>query len=57
MSAPVSEDYDYVRKCLEDATEYGLQADVVTWAIYWMKLNPELTIQQAMEAGMGEFDV
>lgn len=57
MSAPVTEDYDYVRKCLEDAILYGLEGDVVTWALYHMKENPELTIQEAMEAGMTEFDV
>lgn len=56
-TTPTTVESDYVRKCLKDASEFGLEADVVTWALYHMKQNPEQTIEQAMETGMIEWDV
>lgn len=53
----ITKEMEYVCQCLSNAREYGLEADVVTYALKHMKENPELSISQAMEAGMCEFDV
>jgi len=47
----------YVNQCLEDAGKYSLQVEVVVWALKAMKAHPELTVQEAMERGMEEWDV
>jgi hypothetical protein len=48
---------DYVAECLRDAAAYGLEHEVVLYALKAMKSNPDITIQVAMERGMEEWDV
>ena len=40
---------------LEAAAEYGLQSEVVTYALQAMKDNPELSIVEAMSSGFYEW--
>lgn len=48
---------DYVSECLRDAGAYDLTTEVVTYALKAMKAHPGLTVQEAMEIGMEEWDV
>jgi len=40
---------------LDDAKKYGLEAEVVTFALKYMKENPSLTISQAITYGYDEW--
>jgi len=44
-----------VADCLKEAGEYGLEAEIVTWALKAMKQDPSLSISQAIEYGFYEW--
>ena len=44
-----------VNEFLLEATQYGLQAEVVYWALKAMKEDPKLSIQTAMYYGLTEW--
>ena len=50
-----SEQMNAVYWYLMRATEYGLEAEVVTYALKYMKENPELSYQMAMEYAYDEW--
>lgn len=37
------------------ATEYGIETEVVTYALKYMKENPEISYRMAMEYAYGEW--
>ena len=50
-------DRKYIAKCLEDAKEYGLESEIVRFALYTMKYNEQISIREAIEDAMIEYDV
>lgn len=44
-----------VSDCLEDAQKYGLEAEVVTFALKYMKQDPTLSISAAITYGYDEW--
>ena len=51
------EDMDHIREAMKQAKEYGLQYEVLCWAMYHLKSNPESTIAEALYIGMVEWDL
>jgi hypothetical protein len=47
----------YVTDRLDIVKRYGLVEEVIVYSLRAMKENPELTIEQALEAGCYEWDV
>lgn len=48
-------DVEAVRKYMAWAEEEGLAVEVVTWAMYAIRSNPEITISEAMYHGYNEW--
>lgn len=50
-------DMEAVRCTLNDSSvrRYGLQAEIVTWALYAMRENPNLTVHEALSAAYWEW--
>ena len=48
-------DITYAVITLSNAQKYGLDAEVVVYALRYMKDNPELSIQEALDMGYGEW--
>ena len=46
---------DAVAIALSKAKEQGLETEVVTWALKYMKDNPKLTISEAITLGYNEW--
>ena len=46
---------DIVEHVLRDAEDFGLTAEVVTWALKYMKENPRLDISDAIVLGYEEW--
>jgi len=46
---------DTVAMALERSREEGLEVEVVTWALRYMKENPSLTISEAITMGYYEW--
>lgn len=51
----IVEDMKHVAEALDHANEHGLQVEVVTWALKYMKENPSLTITEAVTLGYFEW--
>lgn len=51
----VAQEVKYVGEVLEDATKHGLQAEVVRWALDYMKSDPTISIAEAMNYGYDEW--
>jgi hypothetical protein len=51
----IIEDTAIVNELLLSAGDYGMQSEVVTWALYNMKRNPNLSITDAMQLGYSEW--
>ncbi len=49
------EDMDKVAFGLVEAEKYGLDIEVVLWALYHARENPNATIEECMDAGLGEW--
>lgn len=49
------EEYEAVRNVLKDASEYGLEIEVVIFALKYMKENPRLTVKEAIFLGYEEW--
>lgn len=49
------EEMNIVQSILLDATSYGLQTEVVTYALKSMKEDPTLSISMAMSIGYDEW--
>jgi hypothetical protein len=50
-----SNNMDAINNALNGAREYGLEVEVVYWALKAMKEDPSLTIEEAIEAGYWEW--
>lgn len=46
---------DIVEHVLQEATDFGLGPEVVTWALKYMKENPHVDISDAIIAGYEEW--
>lgn len=44
-----------VHDTLKIASNYNLEAEVITYAMIYLKSNPEITIQEAIECGLNEW--
>ena len=51
----IIEEIAIVNELLLSASEYGMQSEVVGWALQNMKENPNLSISNAMELGYTEW--
>ena len=51
----VIQELDYVQSLLDEASEWGLEAEVVTFALKYMKENPNLAISDAITFGYEEW--
>jgi hypothetical protein len=52
---PPIDGMDAVAIALNDAKQVGLDTEVVTWALMYMKNNPNLTISEAITMGYFEW--
>lgn len=50
-----STDLDIVYAFLKDADKYGLTSEVVLYALYYMRENPNALIDEAMDYGYWEW--
>ena len=51
----ILDELNYVKSLVATATEWGLEAEVVTFALKYMKENPDLSISDAIESGYIEW--
>ena len=51
------EDLDLVGKVFHRASRYNLEIEVILWSLYYMKKNPKATIEEALSAGLQEWDL
>ena len=51
----LNEQVDYAQQCLNTARHWGLEAEVVVWAMKELKENPKLSIADALSAGLNEW--
>ena len=47
----------FVHSALKTAGEHGLEPEVVLAALQFAQANPELSIEECMEAGLEEWDL
>lgn len=55
MTRDISTELDIVYSFLRDAKVYGLESEVVLWALKYMKQHPESKIEEAMTHGYDEW--
>lgn len=48
-------EYEAVDTAIKSADEYGMQLEVIIWALRAMKENPLLTIEEAIQIGHDEW--
>lgn len=48
---------DYVESKMEEISEWGLEAEVIVWALKTMKEHPHISIQEAFYYGCAEWDI
>ena len=51
----ISKILDEVYETLTLANKYGLAAEVITWSFRYLKENPKLTIEEALQMGINEW--
>ena len=56
-SNQVTATMNYIQSRLADVNRYGLQVEVIYWALKAMKENSENSIESAFEAGCDEWDI
>lgn len=57
MSKCVEEDLKLINNALNIASSERLEAEVILWAFYAIQSNPQLSIEEALEAGLEEWDL
>lgn len=57
MNIDIHEQMTYVGQALKAAGKYGLEVEMVTWALKAMKKDNTITIEQAISDGMSEWDL
>lgn len=55
MTKDISTELDMVYSFLRDAKPYGLEPEVVLWALKYMQEHPEAQIEDAMTYGFDEW--
>ena len=50
-----SEQLDAVQEALRISSEYGLEVEVITWAMKASKRSPSISITEAVEQGLEEW--
>lgn len=53
----LTEVMDMVANALTLSGKYGLQTEVIAVALIFMEENPNATIQEALNAGLGDWDI
>ena len=51
----ITTELDIVYSFLKDAKPYGLESEVVLWALKYMQKNPDASIESAMAHGFYEW--
>ena len=51
------EDLDTVSGVIYEAGRYQLTAEVILWSLYYMKEHSKSSIEEALSAGMQEWDI
>lgn len=49
------DEFDAVKNALKGASEYGLEVEVVVFALKYMKENPRLRVEEAIGLGFDEW--
>jgi hypothetical protein len=55
LGSKMLEEYEAVRNAIKGASEYGLEIEVVVFALKYMKQDPKLTVEQAIKLGFEEW--
>jgi hypothetical protein len=55
--ANTNEILEMVKEALSQAGKYNLEIEAIAFALMALKDNPSLTISQALEAGLDEWDI
>lgn len=55
MTKDTNTELDIVYSFLKDAKQYGLEAEVILWALKYMKKHPEAKTEEAMAYGYYEW--
>jgi hypothetical protein len=45
------EEFEAVKNAIKGASEYGLEVEVIVFALKYMKENPRLTVKEAISLG------
>lgn len=53
----ITKTMDAVANTLKFAGEYHLEVEVIASAMLYLKENPEVSINEALNAGLGDWDV
>lgn len=48
-------DVEYIAKAMGAARDYGLEVEVVAWALFALKATPTLTVREAIDYGYMEW--
>lgn len=51
------EDLEKVSEILYESSKYQLESEVFLWSLYYVKEHPEASIEEALNAGMVEWDL
>jgi len=57
INEKITKELEFVAEALSEAAEVSLVSEVVLWAFYYLQDNPGATIEDALDAGMMEWDV
>ena len=52
-----SDDMDAIEKAIKFANKYKLRAEVLCWAFYAIRGNKDMSVAEALEHGLSEWDV
>jgi hypothetical protein len=55
MEERILEELKAAHYALVNAKEYDLEAEVFVWSLIYLKENPDLTIEEAIEKGHSEW--
>jgi len=55
LSKEQEEIYKFTEGVLKEANEWGMETEVVVWALKHLKDDPSLTIEEALICGLGEW--
>ena len=48
-------DVQYIARVLKEAHKFGVEAEVVSWALFGLKGNPAMTVREAIDYGYMEW--